>query len=58
MKKRIALIICGALLALAGCGAESEKESGLQMEPIPATESVQETEAAQDAETSQDAEAT
>ena len=58
MKKRIALIICGALLALAGCGAESEKESGLQMEPIPAAESVQETEAAQDAETSQDAETT
>ena len=34
MKKRIIPVICSILLVLTGCGAESEKVSGLQLEPI------------------------
>ena len=43
MKRRIIPVICSILLALTGCGAGSEKESGLQLEPIPAAETGQTT---------------
>ncbi len=42
MKKRIIVIVCGVLLTLAGCGAESEKETGIAMEAIQPEGSAQE----------------
>ncbi len=41
MRKWNILIIGGLLLALTGCGAESEKEVGFSKEPIPVAESEQ-----------------
>ncbi len=42
MKKNVILIACGLLIALTGCGAESESATGFEKEPIAATEAVQE----------------
>lgn len=41
MKKRLILMTCGVVLALAGCGPEKENATGLEKEPIPVAESGQ-----------------
>ncbi len=42
MKKKALLIACSMVLILSGCGSESEKEVGVQMEAISPTETAQE----------------
>jgi hypothetical protein len=41
MKKKVLLIACSLILALSGCGGESEKESVVQMEAIQPAETSQ-----------------
>ena len=41
MKKKVLLIACSLILALSGCGGESEKEPVVQMEAIQPAETVQ-----------------
>ena len=54
MKKRIILIMCGMLLTLAGCGAESAVESGIQTEAIQPAANVQEEKKEESGEASAD----
>ena len=41
MKKKIVLIACGMLLALAGCGKDNNTVGGVTLEPVPASEDTQ-----------------
>jgi hypothetical protein len=42
MKKKFILIACGLIIALTGCGSETETASGVEKEPVTAAENVQE----------------
>ena len=41
MRKKIVLIACGMLLALAGCGEDNNTVGGVTLEPVPASEDTQ-----------------